>query len=350
MIDFVCGSLFRKKTDVVVAVMTVPFVAVVILNYRTPGMVIECLKSLDTERAAAVPGLRCLVVDGASGDDSVKCIAEAIEKYGWSDWVDLKPLDMNGGFAFGNNAGIGVLLSQPCPPDYLMLLNPDTLVRPRAVAALVAVLEAHPEAGIVGSQLEDVNGKVEPSARRSPGVFSELAGAACLGVLDRLLASKVVTMPVLETRQQCDWVSGAAMMVRRQVFEQIGLLDEGYFLYFEELDFCDRARAAGWEVWHEPASRVMHLEGASTGVSAPHSRRSSHWYDSRRRYFVKQYGLLRWIAADAAWTVGRASLMLRRLLRLGGGSTVSEPRRQMRDLIGGDLWALFSGRIWSHRQ
>jgi GT2 family glycosyltransferase len=324
-------------------------VNVVILNYRTGGMCVDCLTSLEAERASAVPGLRCLVLDGRSGDDSVRCIGEAIKKYGWSEWVDLKPLDTNGGFAFGNNAGIGVLLSQPCPPDYLLLLNPDTLVRPGAVAALAAVLHAHPEAGIVGSQLEDVNGKVEPSARRSPGVFSELAGAACLGVLDRLLASKVVTMPVSESRQKCDWVSGAAMMVRREVFEQIGLLDEGYFLYFEELDFCDRARAAGWEVWHEPASRVMHLEGGSTGISAPRSRRSSHWYNSRRRYLVRHYGILRWIAADVAWTIGRVSLMTRRLLGLGGQSA-GEPSRQAADLLGGDLWALLSGRIWSQRR
>ncbi len=321
---------------------------VVILNYRTAGMCVDCLASLEAERANAVPKLRCLVVDGASGDDSVRIIGKVIKKRGWSDWVELIPLDTNGGFAFGNIAAIRLLLARLPVVNYLMLLNPDTLVRPGAVAALATVLDDHPDAGIVGCQLEDVNGKVEPSARRSPGVFSELAGAACLGILDRLLASKVVTMPLLESRQQCDWVSGAAMMVRREVFEQVGLLDEGYFLYFEELDFCDRARSAGWQVWHEPASRVMHLEGASTGISSARTRRSTHWYDSRRRYFLKHHGVVVWLAADLASAVGRASLVLRRALRLGGRD-VREPVRQMSDLLGGDFVAFFTTRFWRNR-
>jgi hypothetical protein len=129
------------------------------------------------------------------------------------------------------------------------------------------------------------------------------------------------------------------MMVRREVFEQIGLLDEGYFLYFEELDFCERARAAGWEVWHEPRARIVHLEGASTGISQPGRRRPAYWYDSRRRFFLKRYGVRGLIAADVCWAAGRSLLLLRRLLRLGG-STEGDPLKFSRDLLIGDLRSL----------
>jgi hypothetical protein len=133
--------------------------------------------------------------------------------------------------------------------------------------------------------------------------------------------------------------------MRREVLEQVGLMDDNYFLYFEEADFCWRAKRAGWEVWYVPQSRVMHLEGASTGINAEATRRASYWYDSRRRFFVKHYGVAGLVLADMFWTVGRATYQLRCLLRLC--ARAPDPKWFMFDLLWGDLRAILNGQAWS---
>ena len=144
-----------------------------------------------------------------------------------------------------------------------------------------------------------------------------------------------------EAAHECDWVSGASLMVRREVFEEIGLFDEGYFLYFEEADFCMRAHTAGWKIWFVPESRVVHIEGASTGIRNVRQRRPRYWYDSRRRYFVKHFGVFGLILADVLWVVGRTSLALRRMLRLGSGGSEQDPKWFAFDLLWSDLRSLF---------
>src|SRR5262245_33177277 len=104
-------------------------VRIVIVNYRTPDLVIDCLRSLVAE-VRAEPGCRVTVVDNASGDDSAKRIAAAIRREGWYSWAEVLPLDHNGGFAFGNNAAVRTLLGQPDAPEFIHLLNPDTIVQP----------------------------------------------------------------------------------------------------------------------------------------------------------------------------------------------------------------------------
>ena len=134
-------------------------------------------------------------------------------------------------------------------------------------------------------------------------------------------------------------------MIRKQVIADIGWLDEDFFLYFEEVDFCRRAQQAGWECWYVPDSRVIHLEGASTGIRALSKRRSRYWYDSRRRFFVKHYGVAGLLAADALRAIGRLSFMLRKGLHLCANRQDSSPKWFMFDLLWGDLSALLSGRV-----
>jgi len=308
---------------------------IVIVNYRSAGLALECLRSLAAE-LAELPGADVVVVDNASGDGSVEQLAAAIRRERWQGWVALRPLERNGGFAFGNNAPIRDALRSERPVDYLMLLNPDTVVRRGAIRALLDFMDAHPRAGIAGSRLENPDGGAECSAHNAPSPLGELESGASLGVLSRLLARHAVTPPLRDAAHECAWVSGASQMVRRQVFEQVGLLDEGFFLYFEEVDFCTRARAAGWQVWYVPQSRVEHVEGAATGIRS-RSRRPGYWYDSRRRYFVKHFGVGGLLRADALWAAGRASLVLRRLLRLGARDAGRDPQRFAFDLLWGDL-------------
>lgn len=316
-------------------------VCIVITNYRTGALVVECLRSLRAE-VDRVPGTRVIVVDNASPDDSVERIRAAIRAEGWSGWASLMPLDRNGGFAFGNNAAIRAVLGSAEPPAYVFLLNPDTIAHAGAVSALVEFMEAHADVGIAGGRLEDPDGQVQRSAHRIHSPLTELENGARLGILSRLLVNRIVSPPVQDTPHRCDWVSGASMMVRREVIESIGLMDEGYFLYFEEVDFCDRAQHAGWTCWYLPDSRVMHDEGRSTGIRTLGVRRPEYWYDSRRRFFLKTYGVAGLLAADVLWALGRASLLLRRRLGLGGDVT-GDPRSFALDLLWGDLKALATG-------
>ncbi len=322
---------------------------IVIVNYRTANLVVDCLRSLADEMVGHV-GSRVMVMDSASGDGSVELVSRAIEQEGWSAWAEVRQLDRNGGFSFGNNEAIRGLPVAQGGPAYVMLLNPDTTVRPGAVSALVNFMDRHPRAGIAGSRLENAEGGVECSAHVFPSPLGELEGGARLGLLSRILHRYVVAPPVRDEPHQCDWVAGTSMIVRTEVFQDIGLLDEGFFLYYEEVDFCRRAKISGWEIWHVPESRVMHLDGVATGINEGARRRPRYWYESRHRYFVKHHGIPGLVLADVLWAFGRGSLLLRSLIGLGRGPSASDPRFFMFDLLWGDLKSLLRGEAWAIRR
>jgi len=240
---------------------------VVIVNYRTASLTINGLRSLVGERLS-LPEMQVAVVDNASGDGSVEQISAAIESEGWQEWAFLLPSEHNGGFAYGNNLAIRPALQSSNPPPYCLLLNPDTEVRPGALKALVDFMERHPDVGIAGSSLECANGKLWPIAFRFPTILSELNSGLRLGIVSKLLSNWVVARTMNNEESQVDWLPGASMMIRRQVFESVGLMDEQYFLYYEETDYCLQAKRAGWSCWYVPQSRVMHITGQSTGVTA----------------------------------------------------------------------------------
>ena len=320
---------------------------IIIVNYCTTNLVSDCLVSLEFE-LDDFGDVRVVIVDNNSGDGSVSRLTKLVAQKNWGSWVDIIGSDRNGGFAFGNNMGIKLAMQKN--PEYIMLLNPDTVVRPKAVSALVKFMQENPKVGIAGSLLESIEGGIDCSAHKIHSPLSELDGGARLGVLSRLLHKYVVSgLPQTEPHP-CDWVSGASMIVRRAVIDDIGLMDDEFFLYFEEVDFCWRATKAGWQVWYVPQSRVLHLEGASTGIKEPAKRRASYWYDSRRRFFVKHYGVFGLLLADLFWTIGRLSLLLRAKLGLGGKGIDADPKRFMSDLLGGDLRSILSGKAWSIRR
>src|SRR5262245_44121489 len=322
-------------------------VLIVVLNYRTPDLTIQCLRSLCAEVSAPGSGASVIVVEGGSGDDSGERIGKAIEANAWGGWASVLVLKENRGYAAGNNAAIRVGMVSPDRPRYVLILNPDTLVRAGAVRALVRFMDEHPRAGIAGSQLQDPDGTLQPCAFRFPSVISELEAGLRLGWMSRLLSKWRVAIPPSEQSHQADWVAGASFIVRDQVLDEVGLMDEGYFLYFEEVVFCLRVKRAQWECWHVPASRVVHFIGQSTGVSCLDRRRTerrpAYWFESRRRFFVKRYGVPGLLAVDSMWGLGRVVLLLRKALRLGG-DTSSDPRRLTLDLLWGDLKAVFTRR------
>ena len=290
---------------------------VVIVNYRTPSLTIDSLRSLVSE-VQALPGTRVVVTDNNSGDGSVEKIGAAIETEGWGEWASLMPLELNGGFAYGNNAAIRPALHSTNPPPYILLLNPDTIVRPRALQVLVDFMNKHPDVGIAGSRLEDPDETPQRSAFRFHTAFSELDFGLRLGIVSKLLSKWVVAPPVSDETYQTDWVAGASMIIRREVFEAAGLMDEDYFMYSEGMDFCLQAKKAGWSCWYVPESRVVHLVGQSSGVTdtkRPPKRLPQYLFDSRRRYFIKNYGWLYAALADHAWASGFALWRLRRVIQ-----------------------------------
>lgn len=290
---------------------------IVVLNYRTPKLTIDCLRSLESE-IQLLPKTQVIVTDNASEDGSVEQIGAAIAENCWHNWAELLPLAENGGYAFGNNAAIRPLLELNLPVPYVLLLNPDTIVRPGAIQKLLDFMEKHPEVGIAGSRLEDMDGTPQRSAFRFPSLCSELDGGLRFGLVTKLLHQWVIAPPVSDTPHPTDWVAGASMIVRREVIDAIGLLDEKYFMYFEEVDFCLRANRAGWACWYVPDSRVVHFVGQSSGVTdtkRPPKRLPTYWFDSRRRYFLKNHGWLYTALTDVTWFTSFTLWRWRRLVQ-----------------------------------
>jgi N-acetylglucosaminyl-diphospho-decaprenol L-rhamnosyltransferase len=289
----------------------------VIVNYRTPALTIDCLRSIEPQVRAMGGEAKVVLTDNLSPDDSVARLRDAITTNGWQAWVDFRPLPSNGGFAYGNNEGIRPYLESQ-KPDYVLLLNPDTVARDGAITELMTFMDANLKVGIAGSRLEDPDTTPQRSSFRFPRVMSEVEGALRLGPVSKLLSRFVVAPPVVDHVEPTEWVAGASMIIRREVFDAIGLLDERYFMYFEEVDFCLRARRAGWPCMYVPQSRVVHLVGQASGVTdkaKARKRRPAYWFESRRRYFIKNHGGMYALLADASFIVGFALWRLRRAIQ-----------------------------------
>jgi hypothetical protein len=302
---------------------------VVSVSYRSARLMIECLRSLETERSTPGVNLRLVIVDNASGD--FPALARAVEENGWHAWVGLIPAPRNGGFAYGNNLGIRAALEGGA--DYLLLLNPDTQVRPGAIGSLVTFLRSRPDVAIAGTSFENLDGTEWPMAFRFPSIGTEFCAALALGFVTRLLGDRTVARRMPPVAQQVDWVSGAAMMIRPQVVRSIGGLDENYFLYFEETDFCFRARRAGFATWYFPQSRVMHIMGQSTDVITETwselKRLPAYWFESRRRYLAVTLGAPAAMLADVLVLASYPIGLLKRILL---GRTHTAVPHYLRDL------------------
>lgn len=284
-------------------------VAVVIVNYRTAEMTLDCVAALADERGA-LPDLHVVVVDGGSGDDSAKILGDGLAAY---DWVTLLALDFNGGFGWANNQGMLHLLQRETPPDFIHLLNPDCVIEAGAVAALDADLIAHPGCAAAGSQLINPDGTRSGSAFRFPSVAREFIRACQMSRIGQMFGIKEGVIfsdaPVV-----VEWATGASVMLRVEALREVGLFDTGFFLYFEEVELMHRLTRAGWNIRFVPDSRVMHVGGAATGVIEGELQNRSgipdYLFASRRRFFARAYGANAARRASQAWLAGN------RLLRL----------------------------------
>jgi GT2 family glycosyltransferase len=286
----------------------------VLINYRTAAMTIESARALVPE-LRALPDARVVIVDNGSADGSFERLAAAARAEGWSDVATVVASERNRGFAGGINFALRPVLGTPSAPDYVYLLNSDAFVEPRALCALVEFMQAHPEVGICGSSIHGPEGEPHETAFRFPTVTGEFISRVPLWPFTPLLSRFTIALPIPTTPQAVDWLAGASMLIRREVFDAIGLFDEGFFLYYEETDFCLRARRAGFSTWYLPQSRVAHIGSESTGFKDATRPRAGYWFESRRRYLRKHGGNAYLLLANVMWVLSFGLGRLRRALK-----------------------------------
>lgn len=226
-----------------------------IASHNTRELLARCLEALEGERATL--DLAVTVVDNASADGS----AELVERQ--HPWVRSLRSSTNLGFGRAHNLAL-----RGRPARHLLVLNSDTVVHAGALGTLVAYLDAHPEVAVVGPRLRYPDGTTQPSRRRFPTLGTFFLDSTQLGQRvwprHRLLQRYVVADRSDDEEQEVDWLVGACLCVRASAAGQVGLFDERFFLYSEELDWCRRFRGAGWRVVYLPAAEVTHLEGGTS--------------------------------------------------------------------------------------
>ncbi|MHB1417931.1 MAG: glycosyltransferase family 2 protein [Chloroflexota bacterium] len=258
-----------------------PDISIVIVSWNVRDLLIGCLCSVRRELGGGLRG-EVFVVDNASGDGTVAAVTEAFPE------VRVLANDTNLGFVRANNQALA-----RCTGRYVLLLNPDTEVREDALARLVAAADADPQLGAVGPRLLNGDGSVQPSRRRFPGVKTAVLEST---VLERLFRQSATVRAFYvadrsdDEEQDVDWLVGACLLLRRSAIAQVGVLDERFFMYSEELDLCYRLRQAGWRVRYVPDAAVVHYEARSS-EQVPVTRHF-YFHDSRCRFFGKYRGRL----------------------------------------------------------
>jgi N-acetylglucosaminyl-diphospho-decaprenol L-rhamnosyltransferase len=282
----------------------------VIVNYRTPYYLIDCLPGLLSEIEHIDASVT--IVDNKSGDDSIEILRNWISSNDVDRRICIIESSANSGFAAGNNIGIKTQSAQ-----YYLLLNSDTLIRPGAIRTILETATRFPEAGLISPRLEWPDETGQESCFRFPSPLIEMSYASQTGLIDRLLAKYIVALPVQTQIAYPQWTSFACVLIKDEVFKQIGLLDEGYFMYFEDVEFCHRAGKAGWTIVHNPEARVVHLRGGSSSVKKQtklKKRVPKYFYASRTRYYYQTYGWLGLTSANLLWWAGRTISKARQLM------------------------------------
>src|SRR5712691_471832 len=258
--------------------------SIVILNYNTRQHLRTCLESLLVEGSTSVSGgateVEVFVVDNASSDSSAEMVSQDFQ------WVTLVRSPRNGGFAYGNNQALRRAVG-----DAILVLNPDTLMPRGGIAQLMARLAQHPEAGVIGPKLLKPDGSIHLACRRSfptPSVaFYRLSGLSRLFPRSPRFGRYNLTFVDPDRPIEVDSVCGACLLVRRTVVERVGLLDERFFMYGEDLDWCLRTRQAGWTVRYEPSIVVQHQHGAASRKRAV--RTTYHFFRAMDLFYRKHY-------------------------------------------------------------
>jgi GT2 family glycosyltransferase len=259
-------------------------VFVVIVSYNVEQLLRDCLQSV-----FASDGVRTevVVVDNHSSDGSVQMVRDEFPQ------ARLIASPHNGGFAYANNLALRAYLARPANerPRYVLLLNPDTVVPPRALAEMVGYLDARPEVGAAGPKLILPDGSLDYACRRSfptPTVaLYRMVGLSRLFPRSRRFGRYNLTYLSPDVETEVDSVVGAFMLVRGRVLDEVGLLDETFFMYGEDLDWAFRIKERGWTIRYNPAVTVLHYKGQSSRQRR--ARATVEFYRAMELFYRKHY-------------------------------------------------------------
>ena len=238
-----------------------PRLSIIIVTYNSTGHIDECLRSLVENRPAVDHEI--VVVDNASTDGTAAAIR--------ARWNGVRVIDAgaNLGFARANNLGI-----QQTFGELILLLNPDTSIPARAVDMLVGALETRPDVAIAGPRLVNADGHAELSFGRMMSPLAEVRQKALVRGSERGGPIAMYVESMTRRERDVDWVSGACLLVRRTDAESVGLMDERYFMYAEDVDFCAAVRARGRRVLFYPAAEIVHIRGQSRATASAAAERA----------------------------------------------------------------------------
>jgi GT2 family glycosyltransferase len=255
---------------------SVPDLSIIVVSWNVRELLNECLASLEANRGRL--SLQVIVVDSASSDGSPEMIAAGFP------WVELIRCQENVGFPRGNNIGLAIATGR-----FLLLLNPDTVVVGDALSLMLVYLDTNPGVGALGPQLLNPDGSIQSSRRRFPSLLTGFFESTWLeGLAPRLLQRYHALDVPDHAIADVDWITGACIMIPRSVYERIGGLDEGYYMYSEELDWCRRIKDAGWRVTYFPQAQVVHHAGKSSEQAV--TARHINFQRAKLRYFRKYHG------------------------------------------------------------
>jgi len=266
--------------------------SVCIVSYNCRDLLARCLRSIQEHSGAL--SVEVIVVDNASSDGTAAMLAEEFPE------VRLIASEENLGFARGTNRAMG-----EASGDVLMMLNPDTEVQPGALERLVGFLRKRREAGVAGPRIAGPDGRLQHTCHPFPSIW--LTVVAQLGLHRLLPRSRTfgeydMTWWTHDEPRRVAWLSGACLAVRREVWERVGPLDEGYFMYSEDVDWCYRLFLAGYERWYLPGARIVHHEAGSWGSASVERIIASH--RANFRFFGKMHGPASEVGARLLVAVG----------------------------------------------
>ena len=287
-----------------------PDVSIIIVSWNTRELLLGCLAALP----AAVGELHAdvWVVDNGSTDGSVAAVRERYSS------IRILENESNSGFAAANNQAIAA-----CAGRYALLLNSDTIAEPASIERLVRFADGQPSAGIVGARLLNPDGSFQASFADFPSLRSELLSVTGIG--PRVFGRWYPNYGPHSSRanRRVDWIQGACMLARRAAIEQAGMMDEQYFMYNEEIDWCMQIWRAGWEVWYLPDARIIHYGGQSTR-QVRHAMVQA-LYRSKVRFFRKHYGPTSALVLQSAFVAVLRAKWLIRTLALRERSSAGPP-------------------------
>jgi len=325
---------YRSDSDEIIDV------SIVIVSFNTKDVTRQCLEHV--QRHAAGMRHEVFVVDNASTDGSADMVQTKFP------WVQLIRLDKNRGFAGGNNPAM-----EKARGRYVLLLNSDAFLAETVLEKTIQYMDDHPAIGVLGCKLTDPDGTMQPSARMLPGPINKvlhITGLAARFSQSKFFGRVDYTWWDHSQPKPVGWVVGAFFLIRRETMEAIGVLDERYFLYFEEIDYCLSARRAGWEVVFYPHASVIHLGGQSsvkTGerVSTKGRQMIAIRITSEYRFYRKLYGRLHVLLAAGIELTWNAAVYLRNALsRSAAAGAKRDEAKTVMQLIVKTLWTDSWGR------